>query len=604
MWQYQAPVADMMHLLTQVLDAPASWAQQPGASYADLDADTAREVLEQAARFCAEVLAPTNASGDLQGCRWTPDGVSTPEGYREAYASFVEGGWPALACAPDAGGQGLPQLLNAALFEMLAAANHGWTMYPGLLHGAYEVIHAHATPALKELYLAKVTSGEWLATMCLTEPQAGSDLGLVRSKAELVDAGAAPANGVPLRVSGSKIFISGGDSDLTDNLVHLVLCRLPDAPQGTKGLSLALVPKFMPDGRRNSVFCDGIEKKMGIKGSATCQMRFESAEGWLIGEPHRGLAAMFLMMNAARLHVAMQGLGHLEAATQNAWRYAAERRQMRAALRPAGAESAAADPIAWHPAMRRLLWTLQARTDACRTIAYWCALLLDESEQHPDAARRKQAGDFVALLTPLAKSWFTELGHRSADEALQAWGGYGFVHEYGIEQTVRDSRIAMIYEGTNEIQAIDLVQRKLLDDGGARAAALREELAAEVALCRAGDASLAPFADALDAQLQSWAAAQQALLASRAAGGDVEAPLRVADDMLAGIAHALMAWAWARIARCSLGSAPAPGGRYAGQWLASARFGMQWLLPQAEFHWTRVQRGLNAGAVLPACPAH
>jgi hypothetical protein len=278
---------------------------------------------------------------------------------------------------------------------------------------------------------------------------------------------------------------------------------------------------------------------------------------------------------------------------------------MRAALRPAGAEASAADPIAWHPAMRRLLWTLQARTDACRTIAYWCALLLDESAQHPDAARRRQAGDFVALLTPLAKSWFTELGHRSADEALQAWGGYGFVHEYGIEQTVRDSRIAMIYEGTNEIQAIDLVQRKLLDDGGARAAALREELAAEVALCREGDAGLAPFADALAAQLDAWAAAQQALLASRAGGKDVEAPLRVADDMLAGIAHALMAWAWARIARCTQGSVPAPGGRDAGQWLASARFGIDWLLPQAEFHWTRVHRGLSSpAAVLPECSIH
>jgi len=582
MWTYQAPVADMLHVMTRVLDAPALWAQIP--QFDGLDADTAREVVEQAARFAGEVLAPTNAPGDLAGCTWTAEGVSTPPGYREAYRAFVDGGWPALACAPDAGGQGLPQLLNGALFEMLAAANHGWTMYPGLLHGAYEVIHAHGTDALKERYLAKVTSGEWLGTMCLTEPQAGSDLGQVRTRAELVD-GAVAANGAPVVITGGKIFISGGEQDLTDNIVHLVLCRLADAPGGTKGLSLALVPKFMPDGRRNAVFCDSIEKKMGIKGSATCQMRFERAEGWLIGEPNRGLAAMFLMMNAARLHVGMQGLGHLEAATQNAWRYAAERLQMRAAAKPAGAAAngSGSDPIAWHPAMRRTLLTLQARTDAVRVLAYWTALLLDEHEQHPDAERRAAAGGHVALLTPVAKALFTDLGHRSADEALQVWGGYGYVHEFGIEQTVRDSRIAMIYEGTNEIQAVDLVQRKLLDDGGARANALMAELDREVALCQAQPA-LQPCASALAGQLAAWREAQQALIDGRAT--DAEYPLRVADDMLNGIGHALMCWAWARIARCS--DAPGAGGRTAAQWQAAARFGIEWLLPQAQVHWARV----------------
>ena len=589
MWTYQAPVADMLHVMTRVLDAPRAWAETP--AFDGLDADTAREVLEQAARFAGEVLAPTNAPGDLAGCTWTADGVTTPPGYREAYKAFVDGGWPALACAPDAGGQGLPQLLNAALFEMLAAANHGWTMYPGLLHGGYEVIHAHAVDALKERYLSKVTSGEWLTTMCLTEPQAGSDLGLVRTRADLAD-GAVTANGAPVHITGGKIFISGGEQDLTDNIVHLVLCRLADAPGGTKGLSLTLVPKFLPDGRRNAVFCDGIEKKMGIKGSATCQMRFDGAEGWLIGEPNRGLAAMFLMMNAARLHVGLQGLGHLEAATQNAWRYAAERLQMRAAAKPPGAAAGAgADPIAWHPAMRRTLLALQARTDGVRTLAYWTAQLLDEHEQHPDAARRAAAGGHVALLTPVAKALFTDLGHRSADEALQVWGGYGFVHDYGIEQTVRDSRIAMIYEGTNEIQAVDLVQRKLLDDGGARANALLAELDREVLLCRATP-SLQTFGDALAAQLAAWRQAQQALLDGRAV--DAEYPLRVADDMLHGIGHALMAWAWARLARCS--DAPAAGGRSAAEWQAAARYGIEWLLPQAQVHWARV---LQRSAVLP-----
>jgi alkylation response protein AidB-like acyl-CoA dehydrogenase len=592
MWSYTAPVADMLHLMTQVLDAPASWAQMP--AFDGLDADTAREVLEQAGRFAGEVLAPTNGPGDLAGCRWTPEGVTTPPGFRDAYRAFVDGGWPALACAPEAGGQGLPRLLDAVLAEMVHAANHAWSMYPGLLHGAYEVIHGHAVPALRDRYLQKVASGEWLATMCLTEPQAGSDLGLVRTRADLVD-GAAAANGAPVRVSGGKIFISGGDHDLSDNIVHLVLCRLADAPPGTKGLSLALVPKVLPDGRRNAVFCDGIEKKMGIKGSATCQMRFELAEGWLIGEPHRGLAAMFLMMNAARLQVAMQGVAHLEAATQNAWAYAQERLQMRAARKPEGAASGAADPIAWHPAMRRTLLTLRARTDATRLIAYWTGLLLDESAHHPDEARRRTAADHVALLTPVAKALFTDLGHRSADEALQVWGGYGYVHEYGIEQAVRDSRIAMIYEGTNEIQAVDLVQRKLLDDGGRRAAALRAVLADEVSACRATDATK-PWGDALATQLDHWATAQAALQAGVA--DDPEWPLRAADDMLAGIGHALLAWAWARIARCALDPARAhpAGGRSAADWLASARFGLEWLLPQAQVHW---QRAMCRGAALP-----
>jgi alkylation response protein AidB-like acyl-CoA dehydrogenase len=447
---------------------------------------------------------------------------------------------------------------------------------------------------LRARYLEKVATGEWLATMNLTEPQAGSDLGLVRTKAEPVN-GAAPANGVPVLLSGNKIFISGGDHDLTDNIVHLVLCRLPEAPPGTKGLSLAIAPKFMPDGSRNAVSCDGIEKKMGIKGSATCQMRFEQAQGWLIGEPHRGLAAMFLMMNSARLHVGMQGIGHLEAATQNAWRYAAERLQMRAARRPEGASAGTADPIAWHPAMRRTLLTLRARTDGARTLAYWTALLLDESEQHPDAERRQAAGQAVAFLTPIAKALFTELGHRSADEALQVWGGYGFVHDYGIEQTVRDSRIALIYEGTNEIQAIDLVLRKVLDDGGRRAEALRTRLAEE---CRACSATLAtqPFGDALARQLENWGEAQEALIAG--AQADPEWPLRAADDFLLGVSHALLAWAWARIARCALdpARAPAAGGRTAAQWLDAARFGIEWLLPQADTHWARVR---NRDAALP-----
>ncbi len=586
MWSYTAPVADMLHLMTKVLDAPASWQAMP--AFDGLDADTAREVLEQAGRFASDVLAPTNGPGDLSGCTWTQDGVVTPDGFAAAYRTFVEGGWPALACAPEAGGQGLPQLLNMALYEMLTSANHAWMMYPALLHGACEVLLHHAAPELRERYLSKVVSGEWLATMNLTEPQAGSDLGLVRTKAETVG-GAAAVNGAPVQISGNKIFISGGEHDLTDNIVHLVLCRLGDAPPGTKGLSLAIVPKVLPNGERNAVFCDGIEKKMGIKGSATCQMRFERAQGWLVGDANRGLAAMFLMMNAARLQVAMQGVGHLEAATQNALRYATERVQMRAPRRPAGAAATVADPIAWHPSVRRTLLTLQARTDAVRTLAYWTAIWLDESQQHPNASQREAAAAHVAFLTPIAKAFFTELGHRSADEALGIWGGYGYVHDYGIEQAVRDSRIALIYEGTNEIQAIDLVTRKLLADGGRSAAALRALLGEEAAACE-GTA----FGDALAEQLERWRRADALLIDG--AAEDSEWPLRVADDYLMAVGHALMAWAWARIARCTHDPAhvPGAGGRTPAQWFDAARFGVEWLLPQAATHWTRVGRSESA----------
>jgi alkylation response protein AidB-like acyl-CoA dehydrogenase len=598
MWTYRAPVADMRFLIEGVLDAPAAWAATP--AFDGLDADTAQQVLEQAARFAEDVLAPTNAGGDVAGCRWSPEGVSTPPGFAAAYRSFVDGGWPALACAPEAGGQGLPQLLNAALYEMLTAANHAWTMYPGLLHGAYEVLLHHAVPALRERYLEKVATGQWLATMNLTEPQAGSDLGLVRTRTELAE-GSVAANGAPVCITGQKIFISGGDHDLTDNIVHLVLCRLPDAPPGTKGLSLAIAPKWLPDGTRNGIRCDGIEKKMGIKGSATCQMRFEQAQGWLVGEPNRGLAAMFRMMNSARLHVGMQGVGHLEAATQNAWRYAEDRLQMRAAARPEGAPRAAADPIAWHPAMRRVLYTLQARTDACRLLAYQTALWLDDAEQHPDTAHRQAAADAVALLTPVAKALFTELGHRSADEALQVWGGYGFVHDYGIEQTVRDSRIALIYEGTNEIQAIDLMVRKTLDDGGQRATALRHRLASTLPA-----PGLHALSDAAHHQLNRWSEVEQAVVEGSA--HDAEWPLRAADDFLMGVGHALMAWAWARIDWALTAGSHHPhrhhhhpalpaGARPAQAWQATARFGVQWLLPQADVHWQR------ASALALALPA-
>ena len=571
MWNYIPPLRDMQFVIEDVLGAPAAWRDLP--AFAELDVDTARAVLDEAGKFAAGVLAPINSTGDVEGCTWKDGDVQTPAGYREAYRAFVDGGWAALACDPEDGGQGLPALLNAAFNEMIAAANHGWTMYPGLLHGAYDCLRAHGSAELKGRYLAKLASGEWLATMNLTEPQAGSDLAQLRSKAEPMDDGT-------YRISGSKIFISGGEHDLTDNIVHLVLARLPDAPAGSKGLSLFLAPRLLPDGTRNAIRCDGIEKKMGIKGSATCSMSFDNATGWLVGAPHRGLSSMFVMMNSARLHVAMQGIGHLETAQRNAHAYAHQRAQGRGR------------PIAEHPAMRRLLWSLRALVEGERVIAYWTAMLLDEAHHHPDAARRVQAESLVGLLTPVAKAFFTDNGHRGADEALQVWGGYGYVHEYGIEQSVRDSRIAMIYEGTNEIQAIDLLQRKVLDDGGANLDSLLALLEAD-AQRSVGGPALHDLRVALQSEVAAARAATAMLLDGRAS--DPEWPLRVADDYLRAIGFTLLAWAWLRSAQAALPLAGASAW-HAGKVQAS-RFGVQWLLPESAWRWARVRR---RDAALPA----
>ncbi|MBO0990224.1 acyl-CoA dehydrogenase [Delftia sp. SD018] len=539
---YQPPLQDIRFVQQHWLGAEADWRRMP--AHEALDQETADMVVEAAGRFCADVLAPLNGPADLQGCRLEEGRVRTPDGFPEAYAAFVEAGWPALACAPEAGGQGLPQLLDAALHEMLASANHGWTMYPGILHGAYACLHAHGDAHLRATYLPHIVSGRWLATMCLTEPQAGSDLGLLRTQAR-------PRGDGSYRLDGSKIFISGGDQDMSENIVHLVLARLPDAPAGTRGLSLFLAPRGIPqDGGGflpNAIHCDGIEKKMGIKGSATCAMRFEGAQAWLVGQPHQGLAAMFVMMNSARLHVGLQGLGHAEMAWQLARAYAAERRQMRAQPRPADAQGPA-DPIALQPAVQRMLADLRVWTEGMRAIAGWVAHQLDLAEQAPDAEERAQAHALASLLTPVVKSFFTERGFALASEALQVFGGYGYVHEYRIEQTLRDARIAMIYEGTNQIQALDLLQRKVAASGGAALAPLLAALREEAAACEA--AGMEP---GLAGALRSWSDRTEALtdaLCARAAG---DAPLlaRCAEDYLRLVGTLCMAFACARAARVS-----------------------------------------------------
>ena len=461
---YTPPLRDMQFVLHEVLKVTDELKVLP--PHAEVDADTINAVLEEGGKFAAEVAFPLNISGDTEGCRLdkTTHEVTTPQGFKEAYAQYVEGGWAALSCDPQYGGQGLPFVVNQCFYEMMNAANQAWTMYPGLSHGAYECLHAHGTEAQKALYLPKLTSGEWTGTMCLTEPHCGTDLGLLRTKAE-------PQEDGTYKITGAKIFISAGEHDMAANIVHLVLARLPDAPAGSKGISLFVVPKFNvnPDGtlgERNAIFCGALEHKMGIHGNATAQIHIDGATGTLVGQPHKGLAAMFVMMNAARLGVGNQSLGLTEVAYQNALAYAKDRLQMRS-LSGTKAKDKPADPIIVHPDVRKMLLTAKAYAEGGRALQCFCAVLLDKELHHPDEKVRKDAGDLLALLTPIVKAFITDNGFEAAVMCQQVYGGHGFIKEWGMEQFVRDARINMIYEGTNTIQSLDLLGRKVLGNNGA-----------------------------------------------------------------------------------------------------------------------------------------
>jgi alkylation response protein AidB-like acyl-CoA dehydrogenase len=465
MAQYTPPLRDMQFVLHEVLNTVDELKLLP--RHAEVDADTINAVLEEAGKFAAQVAFPLNQSGDAEGCTLdkTTHEVKTPAGFKQAYRQYIEGGWPALPCDPAYGGQGLPIVVNQCVYEMLNSANQAWTMYPGLSHGAYECLHAHGTEAQKSTFLPKLVSGEWTGTMCLTEPHCGTDLGLLRTKA-------LPQPDGSYRLTGQKIFISAGEHDLAENIVHLVLARLPDAPAGSKGISLFVVPKFRvkPDGslgERNGIFCSALEHKMGIHGNATCQMMLDGAVGELVGEPHRGLAAMFVMMNAARLGVGNQSLGLTEVAYQNAVAYAKDRRQMRS-LSGAKQPDQPADTIIVHPDVRKMLLTARAYAEGARAVAIYTALLIDKELASDDEDERREAADLVALLTPIIKAFFTDNGWIATSHCLQVYGGHGFIREWGMEQYVRDSRINMIYEGTNTIQALDLLGRKVLGDNGKR----------------------------------------------------------------------------------------------------------------------------------------
>ncbi len=552
MSHYHPNVQDMQFVLSHVLSASDQLKSLP--VFAELDDELVQQVLDEAGKFVGEVVAPLNRDGDEIGAQWQDGKVTMPPGFQAAYHMFWQAGWPALSADPEDGGQGLPTVLEIMLYEMLSAANHGWTMAPGLLQGAYECIKHYASPALKETYLSKVGTGEWLATMCLTEPHAGSDLGLSRTKAT-------PQADGRYALNGTKIFISGGEHDLTDNIVHLVLARLPDAPPGPKGLSLFLVPKFYPNGERSAVHCDRIEEKMGLHGSPTCVMRFDDALAEIIGEPGKGLNAMFVMMNAARLHVAMQGIGLLDAAWQKADAYAKERRQMRAPSgKDAKAKSAAeADFIIEHPAIKRILDTQRSWVDGGRVLAYQTAVELDRIK-HADKDAAAKSQRWCALVTPVMKAALTHQAFHGGSDCLQVFGGHGYVREWGIEQIVRDARVAMIYEGTNEIQAIDLLVRKIMPDGGHSLNQLLDDLQTDT-----------PAETAEAKQLRKIT--QQILIASQQ---NPSLGHQVADDFLRALALVLLQWAWQRIDDQLTQDTP----NVKDRWQAPSKAFHQWVLPE------------------------
>ncbi len=461
MAEYNAPVRDTVFVINELIGLQ-QYSALPG--FEGAADDLISTLLEEAGKFCTEVLAPLNQIGDAQGCTRHSDGsVTTPTGFREAYAQLREAGWVTLAQDPAFGGQGLPHVLNFAVEEFMNGANQAFAMYPGLATGAVAAIMAKGSESQKKAYLPRMIAGEWLGTMNLTEPQCGTDLGLIRTKAE-------PRGDESYAITGSKIFISAGEHDLTGNIIHLVLARTPDAPEGSKGISLFLVPKVLVNadgslGERNAVSCGSIEEKMGIHGNATCAMNYDGATGWLIGEENKGLAAMFIMMNAARLGVGIQGLGQADAAYQNAAAYALERRQGRALTGPAEPDQPA-DPIIVHPDVRRMLMDAKAFTEGMRALVLWGALQVDLSHKASSEQERQQADELVGLLTPVIKGYGTDKGYEVATNMQQIFGGHGYIREWGMEQIVRDARIAMIYEGANGVQAMDLCGRKLALNGG------------------------------------------------------------------------------------------------------------------------------------------
>jgi alkylation response protein AidB-like acyl-CoA dehydrogenase len=580
MQTYTAPLRDMRFVVHELHDSAA---HMEAISRPDVNAELIDSIFEEAAKFAQEVLLPINANGDEEGCHYENGVVRTPKGFKQAYDMFRANGWGALSAPAEFGGQDLPEILSKMVEEMQCSGNLSFSLYPGLTHGAVLAMLGHANDDLKARFLPKMIEGTWSGTMNLTESHCGTDLGMLRTKA-------VPQGDGSYKLTGNKIFISSGEHDLTENIIHLVLARLPDAPKGVKGISLFLVPKFLPNeegnpGQRNGVTCAGIEHKMGLKASATCQLVFEDATGWLVGEPNKGLAAMFTMMNAERLSVGIQGLGVAETAYQSAVAYAKERLQGRS-LSGTKFPDKPADPIIVHPDVRRTLMTIRAYVEGCRALSGWVAKALDLETKAGDPLVRQEAEDFVALMTPVVKALFTDLSFELSSMAVQVYGGHGYIRDHGIEQLVRDARITMIYEGANGIQALDLVGRKLPAHMGRLMRGFFHPVQQFIE-DNASDPNVPPLAKA-------FSSLQQATAHIATAGmKDPEEAGAAATDYLRLLGLVALGYMWARTAKIAAEKLPAANGdaSFYKSKLSTAQFFNDRLLPQTSALWSAIKSG-------------
>ena len=592
--EYKAPLRDISFVMNEVLNAEEHYSKLPGAEEATPDMVSA--IIGEGAKFCEQVLSPLNAVGDREGCTWSEEGVKTPTGFKEAYEQYVEGGWPALSAPVEYGGQGLPESVGLVISEMIGSSNWAWGMYPGLSHGAVATVETHGTEEQKRIYLTKLISGVWTGTMCLTEPHCGSDLGILRTKAE-------PNADGSYSITGTKIFISAGEHDMAENIVHIVLARLPNAPQGTKGISLFIVPKFLPNaegevGERNKVTCGSIEHKMGIHGNSTCVMNFDGAKGWLVGPENKGLACMFTFMNIARLGTAIQGLGAAEASFQGALKYAKERLAMRA-LSGVKNPDGPADPIIVHPDVRRMLLTQKAFAEGGRALIYFAAQQGDLVRMAADEDARKEADEMLSFLTPIAKAFLTEVGYEAANLGMQVYGGHGFISEWGMEQIVRDTRIALLYEGTTGIQALDLLGRKVLMSQGE---SLKRFTKLVHLFCKEheGNEQMKEFIEPLAKLNKEWG--EITMKIGMAAMKDREEVGAASVDYLMYSGYVTLAYFWARMAATAqqqLAGETTEADFYNSK-VQTARFYFQRILPRTRAH---VEAALSGARNLMEIPA-
>ncbi|MCK7542825.1 acyl-CoA dehydrogenase C-terminal domain-containing protein [Marinobacter bryozoorum] len=591
--EYKAPLRDIQFVMKELLGSEQHYASIEGGEEATPDMVDA--IIQEGAKFSEQVLSPLNQVGDREGCTWSEGGVKTPTGFREAYQQYVEGGWPSMTSDPEYGGQGLPGSVGIVMSEMVGTANWSWGMYPGLSHGAMNTIEAHGTEEQKQTYLTRLISGEWTGTMCLTEPHCGSDLGTLRTKAE-------PNSDGTYSITGTKIFISAGEHDMADNIVHIVLARLPGAPEGTKGISLFIVPKCLPNedgsaGERNAVSCGSIEHKMGIHGNATCVMNFDGARGWLIGPENKGLNCMFTFMNTARIGTAIQGLSAAELGFQGSLAYAKERLAMRSLSGPKNPDGPA-DPIIVHPDVRRMLLTQKSVAEGSRALIYLAAQQADIVARGKTEEERKAADAMLGFLTPIAKAFLTEIGYESANLGMQVFGGHGFISEWGMEQNVRDARIGMIYEGTTGIQALDLLGRKILMSQGE---ALKQFTKLVHVFCKenADNEQLKEFIEPLQQINKEWGEITMKL--GMSAMKDREEVGAAAVDYLMYSGYAVFAYLWARSAKVALDAMVegTPEEAFYNAKVQTARFYFKRLLPRTRTHVETMFAGADTLLDLP-----